>query len=55
MFSQQQRIVDDIVFCVVHVVSEESRQLVLPRTFCYYCYFCGQVTLIIVIWADTTK
>jgi hypothetical protein len=29
MFSQQQRIVGDIVFCAVHVVSEESKQFFL--------------------------
>jgi hypothetical protein len=35
-FPWQRRIVG-VVFCAVRVLSKESRQLVLPRTFCFKC------------------
>jgi hypothetical protein len=35
MFPQQWRIVGGIILCVVHVISKESKQLVLPRIFCF--------------------
>jgi hypothetical protein len=34
MFPQQRRIFGSTVFYAVHVISKESRQLVLPRTSC---------------------
>jgi hypothetical protein len=35
MFPQQWRTVGGIIFSVVHVISKESKQLVLPRTSCF--------------------
>jgi hypothetical protein len=35
-FPLQQRILGRIIFYTVYVISKESRQSVLPRTFCFY-------------------
>jgi hypothetical protein len=35
-FPRQRRIFAGVVFCAVHVVSKDSRRLVLPRTSCLY-------------------
>jgi hypothetical protein len=34
----------DVIFCVVHVVSKESRQIILPRTSCIIFYFYQEIT-----------
>jgi hypothetical protein len=41
-FAQKQRIVASFVSYAVHVVSKESRRVVLPRNFCNICtiFFC---------------
>jgi hypothetical protein len=36
MFPRQQRIVGGMIFYVVHAISNESRQLVLPSTSVYW-------------------
>jgi hypothetical protein len=40
IFRRKQRIIGGVVFCVVRVVSKDSRRLILPRTYClnYFKY-----------------
>jgi hypothetical protein len=53
MFPRQKRNVEGIVFYAVHVVSEESRQLVLPRTSCFIRHICHLSPLPHTLWANS--